>query len=59
MMGDQTLFMRTDTMKQTWRIVQPVFDAWTTETADFPNYDSGSDDPEAANELLSRDGNRV
>jgi glucose-6-phosphate 1-dehydrogenase len=59
MIGDQTLFMRADTVEQTWRIVQPVLDAWAADAADFPNYDSGSDGPKAADELLRRDGNRV
>jgi len=48
MIGDPTLFMRADMVEQAWRIVQPVLDAWAGETADFPNYDSGSDGPKAA-----------
>jgi hypothetical protein len=44
--------------EQSWRIVQPVLDAWA-EKAEFPNYDSGSDGPNAADELLARDGGRV
>src|SRR5271154_5396641 len=28
MIGDPTLFMRADMVEQTWRIVQPVLDAW-------------------------------
>src|SRR5665213_2454376 len=53
MIGDPTLFMRADMVEQAWRIVQPVLDAWATEKADFPDYDSGSDGPNAADELLS------
>jgi glucose-6-phosphate 1-dehydrogenase len=37
------------------RIAQLVLDAWTTEKADFPDYNSGSD----ADELLAQDGGRV
>jgi glucose-6-phosphate 1-dehydrogenase len=59
MIGDPTLFMRADMVEQAWRIVQPLLDAWTAEKADFPNYDSGSDGPNAADELLARDGRRV
>jgi len=55
MTGDATLFMRADMVEHTWRIVQPVLDAWTAPAADFPNYDSGSDGPKAADELLSQD----
>jgi glucose-6-phosphate 1-dehydrogenase len=59
MIGDPTLFMRADMVEQAWRIVQPVLDAWATEKADFPDYDSGSDGPDAADELLARDGKRA
>jgi glucose-6-phosphate 1-dehydrogenase len=59
MIGDQTLFMRADMVEQAWRIVQPVLDAWAVEKADFPNYDSGSNGPRAADELLAGDGNRT
>ena len=52
MIGDPTLFMRADMVEHGWRIVQPVLDAWAAEKADFPNYDSGSDGPKAADELL-------
>lgn len=58
MIGDATLFMRADMVEQSWRIVEPVLDAWASEKADFPNYDSGSDGPAAADELLRRDGGR-
>ena len=46
-------------VEQAWCIVQPVLDAWAAEKADFPDYDSGSDGPNAADELLARDGGRV
>jgi glucose-6-phosphate 1-dehydrogenase len=58
MIGDPTLFMRADMVEHAWRVVQPVLDAWAAEKADFPNYDSGSDGPEAAEDLLARDADR-
>jgi glucose-6-phosphate 1-dehydrogenase len=57
MIGDATLFMRADMVEQAWRIVQPVLDEWAANVADFPNYSSGSDGPDAADELL-REGSR-
>jgi glucose-6-phosphate 1-dehydrogenase len=57
--GDPTLFMRVDMVEQGWRIVQPVLDAWAAKKADFPNYDSGSEGPKTADELLARDRGRV
>jgi glucose-6-phosphate 1-dehydrogenase len=59
MIGDPTLFMRADMVEQAWSAVQPVLNAWTAEMANFPNYQSGSDGPKAADELLARDGGRA
>jgi glucose-6-phosphate 1-dehydrogenase len=55
MTGDQTRFMRADMVEHAWRIVQPVLDAWAGEKAAFPNYESGSDGPRAADDLLTND----
>ena len=55
--GDPTLFSRTDFVEASWRIMQPVLDAWAaTPAAEFPNYDSGTWGPRSANALLERDG---
>jgi glucose-6-phosphate 1-dehydrogenase len=59
MSGDQTLFMRADMVEQAWRIVQPVLDHWAATKADFPDYDSGSTGPRAADELLAGSGDRA
>lgn len=57
MLGDQTLFQRADMVEAGWRMVQPVLDAWTgCEAAGFPNYPAGSEGPQAADDLLARDG---
>jgi glucose-6-phosphate 1-dehydrogenase len=59
MNGDPTLFSRTDFVESSWRIMQPVLDAWqATPAADFPNYVAGSWGPRAASGLLARDGRR-
>ena len=59
MIGDATLFSRGDMVEATWRVVQPVLDAWAAEAPrDFPNYASGTDGPDAADALLQRDGGR-
>jgi glucose-6-phosphate 1-dehydrogenase len=55
MTGDQTLFTPADVVEQSWRVVQPVLDAWAAEKATFPNYESGSDGPKAADDLLRAD----
>ena len=57
--GDPTLFSRTDFVERSWRIVQPVLDAWREAApADFPNYPAGTWGPQAAHDLLARDGRR-
>jgi glucose-6-phosphate 1-dehydrogenase len=58
MIGDQTLFMRVDMVEQAWRIVQPVLDAWAEGPPKLPLYLAGSAGPDAADELLARDGRR-
>jgi len=58
MTGDPTLFMRADMVEQSWRIVQPVLDAWAADKGDIPVYASGTDGPQAADDLLGRDGKR-
>jgi glucose-6-phosphate 1-dehydrogenase len=57
--GDPTLFSRTDFVEASWRIMQPILDAWkATRATDFPNYVAGTWGPRAANALLARDGRR-
>jgi glucose-6-phosphate 1-dehydrogenase len=59
MIGDRTLFHRADMVEASWRIVQPVLDVWATlPPRDFPNHAAGAWGPEAADQLLRRDGRR-
>jgi glucose-6-phosphate 1-dehydrogenase len=59
LLGDPTLFSRTDLVESAWRIAQPLLDAWAAEPpTDFPNYPAGSWGPKAAYDLLERDGRR-
>jgi glucose-6-phosphate 1-dehydrogenase len=59
MIGDSTLFQRADMVEAGWSVVQPLIDAWNSQTpGDFPNYAAGSWGPEAAEELMHRDGRR-
>ena len=59
MIGDPTLFMRADMVEETWRIVQPVLDAWAADhVAELPAYSAGSSGPNKADALLKRDGRR-
>lgn len=56
MTGDATLFMRADQVEAAWRVVTPILEAWENETPDFPNYAPGSWGPEAATQLIEKDG---
>jgi glucose-6-phosphate 1-dehydrogenase len=59
MLGDQSLFTRADEVEAAWAIVTPLHDAWVDGPApDFPNYAAGTWGPEAADDLLVRDGRR-
>lgn len=56
MVGDATLFSRTDLVESAWEIVQPVLDVWASQPApDFPNYPAGSWGPKAAFDLMERE----
>ncbi|HEY7326457.1 MAG TPA: glucose-6-phosphate dehydrogenase [Gemmataceae bacterium] len=55
--SDATLFMRGDQVEAAWTVVQPILDDWNAHPPlDFPNYAAGTWGPEAADELLARDG---
>ncbi|MDN3672988.1 glucose-6-phosphate dehydrogenase [Flavobacterium branchiarum] len=55
--GDPTLFMRWDQVEQAWDAIDTIQEVWKNNVpTDFPNYKAGSWGPEAANELLARQG---
>ncbi len=57
MIGDATLFQRSDNVEIGWSVVQPILDAWkSSPPSNFPNYAAGSWGPQEANQLLERDG---
>ncbi|HKG56986.1 MAG TPA: glucose-6-phosphate dehydrogenase, partial [Candidatus Limnocylindrales bacterium] len=59
LLGDASLFTRADEVEEAWGIVDPIIDSWADGDApDFPNYDAGTWGPEAADELLAREGRR-
>jgi glucose-6-phosphate 1-dehydrogenase len=59
MLGDATLFSRSDLVETAWEIAQPMLDAWEANPpADYPNYPAGSWGPVAAYDLIERDGRR-
>ncbi|MCH9626074.1 MAG: Glucose-6-phosphate 1-dehydrogenase 2 [Chlamydiales bacterium] len=56
MLGDGTLFARGDEVLTSWKWITPVLDRWhESKPNDFPNYQSGTWGPKAADELLAQD----
>ena len=57
MIGDATLFQRADNVELGWSVVTPILDTWKAlPPNNFPNYAAGTWGPEAAEQLLERDG---
>jgi glucose-6-phosphate 1-dehydrogenase len=60
MMGDQTLFTRSDEVEAAWRVVTPILAAWEarTDPSTMPQYEAGTWEPQAAEDLINRDGRK-
>ena len=54
--GRLNLFVRSDEQEQAWRWVEPVLDAWRSDSAGPRPYASGSWGPAASSALIARDG---
>ncbi len=59
-LGDPTLYARTDMTERGWEIVMPILEEWSATKAEapFPNYEAGTWGPQAAHDLLEREGRR-
>ena len=55
MIGDATLFIRTDEVEQAWRIVDPFLEAWAEDGVPLAQYPAGTWGPQEAELLLARD----
>jgi glucose-6-phosphate 1-dehydrogenase len=59
LLGDASLFTRADEVEEAWGIVDPIIAAWAEmPPPEFPNYEAGTWGPEAAEDLLAREGRR-
>ncbi len=56
MVGDATLFIRSDEVQQAWRIVQPYLEAWSEPGGGLHLYPAGSWGPHMAELLVERSG---
>src|SRR6201987_2078708 len=56
MVGDTSLFHRSDMVEAAWSAASPILEAWNNnQPPDFPNYPAGTWGPEAALRLIQRD----
>ena len=56
MLGDATLFTRTDEVEEQWKLVDAIVALWQRDRPSFPNYAAGTWGPRASDELIERDG---
>ncbi|BFU44325.1 glucose-6-phosphate dehydrogenase [Krasilnikovia sp. MM14-A1004] len=58
LLGDPTLFIRTDEVEQCWRIVDPIIEHWANDQSPIPTYEAASWGPTDADRLIGRSGRR-
>ncbi len=60
MLGDQTLFTRSDEVEEAWRVVPPALMEWesSNEQELVPKYEAGTWEPTEAELLINRDGRK-
>jgi glucose-6-phosphate 1-dehydrogenase len=56
MVGDPTLFIRSDEVDQAWQIVDPILSAWQARAIPLAGYAAGTWGPRPADQLIERDG---
>jgi glucose-6-phosphate 1-dehydrogenase len=58
LMGDPSLFSRTDQVEVCWKFIDPVLQAWSDKSkkTNFPNYAAGSWGPDASDDLIASTG---
>jgi len=55
MVGDATLFIRTDEVERAWQIVDPLLEAWSQDGVPLSQYAAGTWGPKEADALLARE----
>ncbi len=56
MVGDPTLFIRSDEVDQAWQVVEPLLETWASGGAPMAGYAAGTWGPRQAEQLIGRDG---
>jgi glucose-6-phosphate 1-dehydrogenase len=55
MVGDPTLFIRSDEVDRAWQIVDPILEAWKGRAVPLAGYAAGTWGPRQADQLIERD----
>ncbi len=59
MLGDSTLFTRSDEVEASWSLITPIHAGWAAAPAPaFPNYEAGTWGPRAADAFIERSGRK-
>jgi glucose-6-phosphate 1-dehydrogenase len=56
MLGDPTLFTRTDEVDSAWRFISKILDSWESDCCPVATYPAGTWGPAEADALIARDG---
>jgi glucose-6-phosphate 1-dehydrogenase len=56
MLGDATLFTRSDEIEEQWSLVDAIVAQWARDRPSFPNYEAGTWGTKSSDDLLRRDG---
>jgi glucose-6-phosphate 1-dehydrogenase len=56
LIGDPTLFIRTDEVEHSWGVVDPIVAHWQETAAPIPFYEAASWGPAEADHLIAKDG---
>lgn len=59
LMGDATLFTRSDEVEEAWRLAQGIIEAWDDQKLEnLPVYEAGTRGPHGADDFLQRDNRK-
>jgi glucose-6-phosphate 1-dehydrogenase len=58
MQGDATLFARRDEIETAWAWLDPLIQRWSRDEQPLHPYDAGTWGPDAADEMLEKDGRK-
>ena len=57
LIGDATLFTRSDEVAEAWRLTQGIMDAWQEQNLhNLPIYEAGTQGPHGADDFIRSDG---